>query len=947
MYRKFFFIAVGILSLILASCSDDGEKVVGHYTADGKYFSEAEFQGNVSYLRGMVPKQVLAITLDYDLNPVDTLEMELKDSPSVSVNYKANTYFYFEGKDLASPYLKIVTLFPMEGSSKTMEFSQYADVTEATATTFLKDNGSAQDLVAALAFDRMTILMKDKKLSFRDARQQALQEILKGMGYDDETGYAVFNAALYQGVEQSLEHGVPYYFCRYFVSDSVFYSDFKNLRERIAKGVLMDSIEQAKLADALFKSMIPDSGWSFTSKGLRESKYLETFARRTKLFNKVYNDTLGKSVSTETIITLRNKYSQYDGVRLVKDDEASLCSLWGYWRVWNVMEDTLGICRNSQSNLAHIGDRVFRCERKSSMWILSEDGADKMTVFHGRCSRLHPENGVQWLSYEDSSLWACLCSENDCVWSKEFKDSDFQDKSDTLYLHKDFLYRDASAARELGRCEGTLDKKRFPLDSSYVRCEKFGVYRDGIYFWREIDSLSYELGVCVGNSVYSSDYSLDKMVKSSALDYYVCTDSGWTEILPTTYYHTECNYLSHNKIAQYEGLYYICKAEQPWLSTSAASWERLSSRDSIPPILKQDKCTLNQVGTKISYDGIVYYCNIDGWGVALDYLLTPPEKEDGLLCVDSLIGKEFKYGDDYYACEKNGWKKLDDKATALRDYEALYGVCEDVKGGSIYWNERAAGLYSCIYIFGKYQWVNLFFSGDMKPPEGMTEKDVAGGIYESDSLYVKEMDGVVYEFKRRAYVISVESVTLNSKKYDAYFYSTNLFVREKASGKDVLITDVQDASACFEKFVGDWSALAQQNSVCGDSEWTLDLNSVTLVGGQEGYVTWDVARVSCPSGYHIPDTTEFMGEKYLEIPVDSRYMNTNPIQWTYENSSDECHEKNTFHANIFWSATEKDSDTQYCVELLSGSYGKLRSKRTVECPKDLYPLVQSLCVRNL
>ena len=48
---------------------------------------------------------------------------------------------------------------------------------------------------------------------------------------------------------------------------------------------------------------------------------------------------------------------------------------------------------------------------------------------------------------------------------------------------------------------------------------------------------------------------------------------------------------------------------------------------------------------------------------------------------------------------------------------------------------------------------------------------------------------------------------------------------------------------------------------------------------------------------------------------------------------------------MLWTSVEKDDSTQYCLENI---YLSLNTEETniVECPKDMYPMVQPLCIKD-
>lgn len=125
-------------------------------------------------------------------------------------------------------------------------------------------------------------------------------------------------------------------------------------------------------------------------------------------------------------------------------------------------------------------------------------------------------------------------------------------------------------------------------------------------------------------------------------------------------------------------------------------------------------------------------------------------------------------------------------------------------------------------------------------------------------------------------------------------------------------------------------------------------DSVSVIAYDENsFVTYEEAKAFCPKGFHIPDTTEFM-KKFGFATTLREFRNDSPIIWIYGTEfAYGCSGFNTIHADLFWSGTEKDSDTQYCYETsMRAVTMDIKVQRIVECPKDLYPMVQVLCVMD-
>ena len=53
-------------------------------------------------------------------------------------------------------------------------------------------------------------------------------------------------------------------------------------------------------------------------------------------------------------------------------------------------------------------------------------------------------------------------------------------------------------------------------------------------------------------------------------------------------------------------------------------------------------------------------------------------------------------------------------------------------------------------------------------------------------------------------------------------------------------------------------------------------------------------------------------------------------------------------SNYFWTSDETDSETQKCYEddRSNTPAGSKSKKSIVDCPKDLYPMVQALCIKE-
>ena len=92
----------------------------------------------------------------------------------------------------------------------------------------------------------------------------------------------------------------------------------------------------------------------------------------------------------------------------------------------------------------------------------------------------------------------------------------------------------------------------------------------------------------------------------------------------------------------------------------------------------------------------------------------------------------------------------------------------------------------------------------------------------------------------------------------------------------------------------------------------------------------------CPEGFRLPDSTE-----WRTIVPKVRDMESYIASSHYETKR---------RYNLFWTSNEKDSETQYCYEYILKQdanvsyYWGFEAGDLIECPKDLYPMVQAICI---
>jgi len=289
---------------------------------------------------------------------------------------------------------------------------------------------------------------------------------------------------------------------------------------------------------------------------------------------------------------------------------------------------------------------------------------------------------------------------------------------------------------------------------------------------------------------------------------------------------------------------------------------------------------------------------------------------------------------------------------------------------SIFWDEADTALYGCVEKFteANYGWGQVRYDmkyaafADIHDP-----RDVAGGTYENGD-YIITRNGWKYSF----YISGLSSSgdkygILNLKSVvsetGAPFEITGMndlrreMVIRAAIGDSAVALDAIDGkSASFDAYFTDWKQQVVESTGCPDatitgiscvSDWgTSTVDVVFNHYNENSYTTWEQAKDFCPEGSHIPSADEWLCQNYADWFSIAKDRALRVRQ-----------KKDSGDYGIFdveysfvWTSTEKDSETQYCFEYAKADNGWYGEKGImsgiVECPKDLYPMVQAICVSD-
>ena len=527
-------IASSFFLLWLAACSDDSSsgEVVLRIDENGNTFSPTYLQGTIEYMRSMKAETVRVVSLDDKLNSIDSVEVPAE------MAYYYEPYRFTTGLlEFEYPYVKIVTVFEAE-EKKTMEFAQYVHLSGDNARLKL-------NVFAALAAGRIETLVKKKKKDFDDAEAEALAELGEFFGLDlsdiNNQSFDPWTSGLKGGM--GLKGMAPYVYCRHEISDSVFYHDFKELRDAFAEKGEIESSLLVRAADAYlstFESAFDDgvtllyqSKSRDTLDGLRSSAY--TF------FEEAYGiEFLWAAGDSFDPVQITEKSSAYYQRFFVMDN---------IWRLKSLLEDKIGLCRYSEKKRVSYEGANYLCRDQSNIWIKETNIDTLLTYSYGKCSW----NCANHFEYIGDSLYACRCTgdfvygdNSSCAWKKTLGSEDFT-QDDPLYG----MAINEEAVRRFGVCmrDDLLDGERKRINDIFVECSGS--------WWTPIDSLTYYLGDCY--------YSHRKEFGEHLGKYYQCLKDDsryvWTEVVPPVYFGDTCTNFDDGRVVEYDKSYYICESD--------------------------------------------------------------------------------------------------------------------------------------------------------------------------------------------------------------------------------------------------------------------------------------------------------------------------------------------------------------------------------------------------
>ena len=415
--------------------------------------------------------------------------------------------------------------------------------------------------------------------------------------------------------------------------------------------------------------------------------------------------------------------------------------------------------------------------------------------------------------------------------------------------------------------------------------------------------------------------------------YYMCKGKEWVPIMSPAYYE---DYGEEGDIMIRDGEYFRCDGGFMWI--------RIPDEFVVPPVKDLQRCVLGNIA---QYGDKVYRCHgyyRDGeyvgtfwYELAADTI--PAVQRNGLFCVDSTSGRIEEVNGRYWTCVHDGaryaWREMTFTKSIVYAFSREHkDECKNGPvGTTIYWNEAISNYYSsnaysaCSDEAPEWDYMEL----DERNNYGIGILD--GGVFVDSSTIVARHGDFTYTVKRmRPWyklfgVVNVEA-DIGGKEYGAIFRNKVPYLSGKKGTDSIAVESFPGKSASFDSFVAQYM----------HSDGVLPAFGVRFTRvGEDSFMDFEKAAGFCPDGFHLPDTTEWTEDLLKSFPVEERYSQDSPLKVRYDGT--------TYLYDIYWTSASKDSETHYCYEVrYEGNTGPLG--RTVECPNDLYPGVQTLCFKD-
>ena len=917
----------------ISSFEDVGENSVTGYEGDTT-LKNRSLSGRFDFSLKSVPVKVEVVAIDENLKEKKTIAGKIADD---GYGFSVDKFSY------PTSLIKIRYTLKNPSQNFEMSFSQYASIAN--------NRNLYITLASAIKGRRIESLIEDDAFSFDAADLKATRELYHILRLD-----SAINAMNVENMSYSYLGGN---------FDSTFQNRFELLSSALSdESLWWNSVSEVEVADAAVQN--------FKDRNIPLNSAIGVFA---DFWSGAYK--LPACDSSNFLDSIKNSAkssAHFDDVFICYKGSGD--NAFYYWRPLNEMEKEIGLCPLDNQCSRSYNDSVYVSGKNDMDWRLG-NAKETVTHLYGECDQ-EKLNQVRIIR---DTMFLCDRDYKNFFWTQDF---------DTSRVSHEALM-ESYALKKYGECSEANDLAKFEMSATeFVQCVNGK--------WTNISDAYFYGDSC-------TEARSGKVLRTPVAKYYKCKKhwfSGefeWAGILATEYYGDVCKAESNKKIVEYDSVYFKCNCEE---GLNSGEWSVLEAKDVFPPVSHKDTCREKKV---VKYDDVYYMCKDREWiYLSKDEAIAPvvDERPCSWLEENTFVN----YGEDFFICKDENWIFVEKKKVPppiihgdtcdsrywghLVEYDGVFYVCSrnagsstvgfwtDAKetsatvfeynrdrtdyckfgqvGTTLEWNSKIGSLMGCVKNTktDDYEW------GMVRPrdPTSINEKVFAGGEFKADGEYEVTVEGITYEFDgfqlSRAPDVWSENilaymynhyVIVGKKRYEAEWADSNLYINGVRGDTVVDLSGIEPKSDSYSTFYETWFDWVDRSNTCNGNAYGFHFPITSIQVKQYGegvFADWNTAKTFCPQGFHIPDTTEW---KMSKIHTHTNAIAS--IEESYEPKHGLCgSDKYSKSFVLLWSSTEKDSDTQYCLGYTTTQpYGDNR-KDLLECPKDLFPLGQVMCVKD-
>lgn len=922
---------------------DVGENSVTGSEQDSS-LSNRSLKGQFDFSSKLVPVKVEVIAIDENLKEKKTIAGKIAED---GYSFSVDKFNY------PTSLIKIRYTLKNPNRDFKMSFSQYASIAD--------NRNLSITLASAIKGSRIESLIDDDAFSFDAADLKATRELYHILRLDSASNalkpsdsIALMTMNWYVEVLSYCYLGGDF--------DSTFQKRFELLSHALGdEKSWWDSVSEVEIADAIVRNL--------KDRVIPLNSFIRIFAN---FWGKAYEFPACDSSNFLDEIKNPAKSSLYFDTKFVCN-KGDLKNEFYYWHPVNEMEDEIGLCPLLYQCSKMYNDSVYVSNRNDMDWRLG-NAKETVVYLYGECNQ---EKLNQARTIRDT-MFLCDRDYKNFFWTQNFDTSSVK--------HEDLI--EFYAMKKYGECSNINNLAKHEIDTTeFVQCVNGK--------WVNITEDFYYGDSC-------TEARTGERLRTPRAKYYRCVARGdkyaWIGILAPEYFGDVCDDARNKRIVEHDSVYFKCNSGLSW---GTPSWGVLKTEDILPPVFHKDTCRENRV---VKYGDVYYICRDKEWKALSKEEIIPPVLDE-LPCGKSEKQSYVNYDDDYFICDNDKWSLADKDTIPLPiihgdtcdsrywehmvEYDNEYFICSWVyatlvggywykaekssaavykynktrgsycasgqAGTTLEWNSEIDALMGCV----KNTKTNVYEWGIVRPRDStfVSEKVFAGGEFKADGAYEVTVDGITYEFD--GFQLSREAdtwrgnlvaymynhhVVIGGNRYEAEWADSDLYINSMRGETVVDLSDIEPKSDSYNAFYETWLDWIEQSNTCNGNAYGFHfpITSIQLNQyGEDVFADWNTAKAFCPKGFHIPDTTEWQKSS---INIHANAIAS--VEEIYEPDHGRCDNKYSKGFVLLWSSTEKDSDTQYCLGYTTRQNRGDNRKSLLECPKDLFPLGQVMCVKD-